>query len=185
MNPVDLLPLIYLFVPAYAANAIPPLLAKLPLLRRWDAPADFGATWNGKRLLGSHKTIRGIVGGTLIGGLLFLLQQAPSAGSAPLIPVPSIPYASLPWWYGLLLAFGAIGVGDCGESLVKRRIGVKPGKPWIPFDQLDYTVGAFLVTFWLFWPGWSGFLSLLVFNGLLACASHYLGWLLRLNRERC
>ncbi len=184
------LQLIYFFLPCYVANGSPPLLAKLPLLRKWNAPADFGCSWNGKRLLGSHKTLRGILLGTLLGGLVFLFQKYAISGAAPsLLPAPSmtmplIPYASLPWWFGFLFAFGAIGVGDAGKSLFKRRIGVKPGKPWIPFDQLDYTIGAFLVTGWLFWPGWPAFLFLLILNGLLSAASHLLSWRLHLIREK-
>jgi CDP-2,3-bis-(O-geranylgeranyl)-sn-glycerol synthase len=25
---------------------------------------------------------------------------------------------------------------------VKRRVGIAPGKPWIPWDQLDFVLGA-------------------------------------------
>ena len=32
--------------------------------------------------------------------------------------------------------------GDSMKSLVKRRIGIAPGKPWIPWDQLDFVLGA-------------------------------------------
>jgi CDP-2,3-bis-(O-geranylgeranyl)-sn-glycerol synthase len=32
--------------------------------------------------------------------------------------------------------------GDSVKSFVKRRIGIAPGKPWIPWDQLDFVLGA-------------------------------------------
>lgn len=170
-----LLQLLYYFVPAYLANGTPPLLAKL--FPRWQAPVDCSTTWKGKRLLGKNKTWRGVIGGTLLGGVAFLLQQR-------FLHLASIPYGSMPWYTGFLLGLGAILIGDCGESLLKRRLGVRPGTPWIPFDQIDFTVGAFLLTFWLWWPGWTGFLFLLIFNALLSPFSHFIGWLLGITKEK-
>jgi CDP-2,3-bis-(O-geranylgeranyl)-sn-glycerol synthase len=39
------------------------------------------------------------------------------------------------------LCFGAL-LGDIVESFFKRRIGRDRGQDWIPFDQLDFIVGA-------------------------------------------
>jgi len=33
------------------------------------------------------------------------------------------------------------------KSLLKRRLGIAPGEPWIPADQLDYAIGV-LVLMW-------------------------------------
>ena len=41
------------------------------------------------------------------------------------------------------MGFGAI-FGDMVESFVKRRINFKPGKSLIPFDQLDFVIGALI-----------------------------------------
>lgn len=171
------LQLIYYFIPAYLANGSPPILAKLPFLRKWNAPVDYGRTWRGRRILGSHKTWRGVLGGVLLGGLTFLFQKY----ALPGIVVPFVPYAALPWWTGFLLAFGAIVLGDMGESFLKRRVGHAPGKRWIPWDQIDFTLGALLGTCWLFWPGWVSALFLLVFNGLLSAASNFIGGYLRVT----
>jgi CDP-diglyceride synthetase len=35
--------------------------------------------------------------------------------------------------------------GDSLKSLVKRRLGIPPGAPWRPFDQLDFVVGALVL----------------------------------------
>ncbi len=178
---LEALQLVYWFAPGYAANAAPPMLARLPLLRKWDAPLDLGRSWRGTRLLGSHKTIRGVVGGILLGGLVFLVQKLLLAG---ILRTPLVPYGALPWWTGFLLAAGAILVGDAGESLLKRRRGIRPGGHWVPWDQLDYTLGGLLCTSWLFWSGWAGALFLLVFNGLLSAASHFLAGEARLTEEK-
>jgi len=173
------LQLIYWFLPAYLANSAPPWAAKL--FPAWKRPIDFGLQWRGKRLLGENKTWRGIVIGTLVGGLAFLVQKFLLIN---MIHFPFIPYSSLPWWTGFLLGFGAIFIGDTGKSLVKRRFEIKPGEPFVPWDQADYTLGAFLLTFWLYWPGWLAFFFLLVFNSLLSAGSHWLGWRLGLLKDR-
>jgi len=178
---IPFLELLYLFLPGYFANGSPPIIAKLPLLRRWNTPLDLGGSWNGKRLLGDNKTLRGVIMGTLLAGLVFLLQKF---SLSAVVSTPSIHYSSLPWWFGLLFGFGALFLGDCGKSFIKRRLGLAPGKPWVPFDQIDYTAGAFLATFWLFWPGWLGFLFLLVANALITASFHAAGHLLRINEAR-
>lgn len=45
---------------------------------------------------------------------------------------------------GLLLGLGAVS-GDAVKSFFKRRLGIAPGRPWVPFDQLDFQVGALLL----------------------------------------
>jgi CDP-2,3-bis-(O-geranylgeranyl)-sn-glycerol synthase len=32
--------------------------------------------------------------------------------------------------------------GDAAKSFVKRRLGIPPGRPWIPWDQVDFVLGA-------------------------------------------
>ena len=39
--------------------------------------------------------------------------------------------------------------GDAVKSSFKRRVGIAPGQPWFPADQLDFIVGAMA----LGWPG--------------------------------
>ncbi len=35
--------------------------------------------------------------------------------------------------------------GDAAKSFVKRRLGIAPGKPWIPWDQVDFVLGALIL----------------------------------------
>jgi len=46
----------------------------------------------------------------------------------------------------LSLCTGAL-LGDIVESFFKRRMGKERGEDWIPFDQLDFVVGALLLSF--------------------------------------
>jgi CDP-2,3-bis-(O-geranylgeranyl)-sn-glycerol synthase len=116
------------FIPAYVANMLPPFFRKLP----FGYPIDGGRTWNGHRLLGENKTWRGLIIGTIGGGVVGIVMQ--SSG---------LPFV---WWWGHVLGFAAL-VGDALKSLVKRQIGIKPGGRWIPFDQLDFMITATLVSF--------------------------------------
>lgn len=45
---------------------------------------------------------------------------------------------------GLRLGAGAMG-GDLAKSFVKRGLGIPPGSPWIPFDQIDFALGALVL----------------------------------------
>src|SRR5437773_6411567 len=45
---------------------------------------------------------------------------------------------------GVLFGAGAMA-GDSAKSFFKRRLGVEPGRPWIPFDQLDFVLGALVL----------------------------------------
>lgn len=41
-------------------------------------------------------------------------------------------------------------LGDAAKSFVKRRIGIAPGRPWVPADQLDFILaGLVVLSFWV------------------------------------
>lgn len=118
------------FVPAYVANMAPVFVRHLPLL---DYPLDFGLKLRGSRVLGANKTVRGLLFGTIMGGVTGWILQAFS------LPIT--------WKIGLLLGFAAL-VGDAVKSFFKRRLSIRPGATWIPFDQLDFLVFAYAAA-WL------------------------------------
>ena len=84
---------------------------------RWAAPLDGGARLvDGTRVLGDHKTWRGVVAGALACGM-----AAPLLGHAV--------------WLGL--AFGTLSLlADAASSFVKRRCRVAPGGEIPGLDQL-------------------------------------------------
>lgn len=98
---------------------------------------DGGLTWyDGRRLLGDGKTVRGFFGGVacgcLIGGLQILAQNSQIFSALPrLSPLPIV-----------LLATGAL-VGDMVKSFFKRRVGIERGGRWPLVDQYDFVIGAF------------------------------------------
>lgn len=126
------------FLPAGIANASPVFANRIPWLRRWETPMDFGKNLDGKRIFGDNKTWRGFIFGTIMGGVTSLLV------SYFLIP------NSADAWYiflvGASLGAGAL-TGDAVESFFKRRRGVPPGKSWFPFDQIDYIIGGLVFVY--------------------------------------
>lgn len=143
----DILFAFWFLLPAAAANAAPVVAATIPWLKPFDWPLDGGRTFRGKELFGRHKTWRGIVSGVVVATLVLWLQQLlvrhTGWGQSA---AQGVNYAAFPTLLlGPLFAFGALG-GDAVESFFKRQHGIKSGASWLLFDQLDYVIGAIIVT---------------------------------------
>ncbi len=139
---------LWFFLPAGFGNAAPIFVAKLPFVRRFDAPIDRGLHIRGKRLLGAHKTWRGLIAGMIAATAVLWLQQliVRHVGWTHVFVDPIHGYHELPvLLLGPLLGFGALA-GDAVESFFKRQRGTAPGDSWFPFDQIDYIIGAALAS---------------------------------------
>ena len=132
----------YFFLPAYLANMAPVLIGGAwPALAR---PLDGGRMLGGRRILGDHKTWRGLLAGIAVGVLVFEAQVLLHRLGL-LHRLAAVDYGSaLPLLPGFLLGLGA-GVGDAIKSFFKRRRDIAPGASWIGFDQLDFMAGAYLL----------------------------------------
>lgn len=142
----EILFLLWLALPSIFANIAPIPISKIPLLKKYNTPLDFGKTYRGKRVFGTNKTWRGLVAGIIAATLVFWLQQLAVehyAWAASL--TAQIDYAHLPTLIlGPLFAIGALG-GDAIESFFKRQRGIPPGGGWFPWDQLDSVLGTAVV----------------------------------------
>lgn len=99
-----------------AANGGPWLAARV-LGTRWGAPVDMGLTLaDGRRLLGPHKTWRGLLAGVLCTAIAASLT-------------------GLTWIFGASFAALAL-LGDLFSSACKRRLGHAPGTGVPLIDQL-------------------------------------------------
>ena len=132
---------LYFFIPAYVSNMTPVFVQKINFL---NIPIDFNKTYMGKRILGTNKTWRGIFFGSLMGLLIFEIQRF-LFNLGYLHNFALIDYSSAPLFLGLFLGFSAL-LGDLIESFFKRRLNIKPGRPWIPFDQIDFLTVSILLT---------------------------------------
>ena len=136
-----LLSSLYFFLPAYVANMMPVFVKKINFL---NYPVDFNKEWRGIRILGDHKTWRGLFFGTLSGFITFELQRLLYRNGL-LSEFAQINYSEAPLFLGVILGFSAL-FGDLLKSFFKRRWGIRPGKPWVPFDQLDFIITAIILT---------------------------------------
>src|SRR3989442_1370067 len=87
--------------------------------------------------VGPHKTVLGVVLGVVAATLTTLVQWL-VAWSGSIVTYEDWPLL------GVLFGAGAMA-GDSAKSFFKRRLGVEPGRPWIPFDQLDFVLGALVL----------------------------------------
>ena len=134
--------------------------------------------------MGKHKTWRGLISGMVVATLVLWLQviAAKHYGWVRDMAKP-LDYSTLPvFLLGPLLGFGALG-GDAVESFFKRRRGIKSGKKWFPFDQLDYIIGAILVSLPFVRFSWVVYGWMLVLWFLVHIIASYLGWLIHLKDE--
>ena len=130
---------IWLHIPAALAN-MAPIVAKL-LIPKWNTPVDFGLKYHGKEILGSHKTYRGMVTGTLIGAIAFMTQRQLFSDFEVIRKISLFDYSSAPIFFGAWIGFCAL-TGDLVKSFFKRQVEIKPGSPWIPFDEIDWILGS-------------------------------------------
>lgn len=124
MNLTPIYDALWFVLPLYIANMAPVFVKKLNFL---NYPVDFNKTFYGKRILGDHKTWRGLIFGTVAGGLTSLLQ---SRGI----------------FIGLILGLGAL-FGDMIGSSIKRRLNIPEGEKLLGIDQLDFLLGGLLLVF--------------------------------------
>ncbi|MGD9851087.1 MAG: CDP-archaeol synthase [Nitrospirales bacterium] len=144
-----------LLIVVIAANGAP-ILGRLLLKDFWKTPLDLGISFiDGRPLLGSSKTFRGVVFGVVTAGLV---------GEV----------VGLPFEIGV--SVGALAMcGDVASSFVKRRLGLQSEAMAFGLDQIPESVIPLIgvkSAYGLSWPGIGltvgGFLVLeLLLSGLL------------------
>jgi len=155
-------------VPAYFSNAGMVIVGG-------GKPLDRGKNWrDGRRILGDHKTVSGLIKGPLFIGIplscaLFLLfivlwpaiQEIPKTGATLGVyklyseisyyqyyfiggPLNQYPIGILMLSFRILFCSYGAAFGDLAGSFIKRRFNIKSGAPFWVVDQLDFAVGAII-----------------------------------------
>lgn len=171
----------YMMLPSVFSNMAPVLFRKIRFL---DCPLDFGRKFRGKPLFGSHKTFRGFFFGTLLAILVSYVQRVvyssvPFFARSSLIDYTQYNFVLL----GFLLGFGAL-LGDLIKSFFKRRFGIRPGKRWFPWDQIDFMIGGLLLLSFIYVPPWQAILALLIVTPALHVFFKHLGYYLKINKAK-
>jgi CDP-2,3-bis-(O-geranylgeranyl)-sn-glycerol synthase len=144
--------LLYFMAPAYAANMAPPFVR---YWKGWNPPIS-------RRWLGAHKTVVGFGLGLLVAVVTTGIQSR-IAWEGSLVAYEG--WAALGFRFGL----GAMA-GDAAKSFVKRRVGIAPGRPFVPWDQIDFVLGALALTWSRATLSWADLAIIL----LLSVAGHAL-----------
>ena len=135
---------LWIILPAYIANASAVLVGG-------GKPIDSGKNWkDGRRIFGDGKTWRGLISGAFVGmtGGFGLSIVAIYANNSDFAFLGLSDFGRFPLMIPVIgsICFGAL-LGDITESFLKRRVGKERGEDWIPFDQLDFIVGALVLSF--------------------------------------
>lgn len=174
-----LLEVILLFLPAGLANMLPPIVALF--LPQLSYPLDFYKTYHGKRIFGDHKTFRGLISGTLIGGLVFIFQKQLYISFDFYRSLSLIDYSTTSVLFGFLVGFGAL-FGDAIKSFIKRQVNIKPGVSWFPWDQIDWVIGSYLMSILFIPVSLSMALSYLSVGLALHLLIKGIGYLIKMNQ---
>jgi len=168
----------YFMLPAYFANMAPVIVKKINFLK---IPIDFGKTFGGKPLFGKNKTFRGLFFGTLF-SIVIVYFQFVFYQNGIFVNLSFVNYSN--WLLiGFLFGFGTI-IGDLIESFAKRRLGYNPGKPFIPFDQLDFVLGALIFVYPVVQIGLSKIFLILLLSFFLHIFINHLAFYTGARKEK-
>ena len=168
----------YLLLPAYFANMAPVLARKINL---FEFPIDFSKKLNDKPVLGKNKTFRGFIFGISFGMATayfqFLLYGFPF--------FKSLSFFDYQYWilFGFLMGFGALA-GDLIKSFFKRRLGIKPGEPFVPFDQTDFVIGALIFIIPVFNLDFNIFFASLLLSFVLHIIVNHAAFYFKIRNEK-
>jgi len=165
-----ILEIIWFFLPAYAAN----MAASIFKLKFLNFPIS-------EKIFGSHKTYRGFLIG-LISALIIVSIQKLLFSFDFFQKISYLNYAKNFLLIGFLLGSGAL-FGDLIKSFFKRRLKIPPGEKWIPFDQIDYTLGALIFISFLWRPSLIFILSAIILNFFLHILINHLGFWLGIRKS--
>jgi CDP-2,3-bis-(O-geranylgeranyl)-sn-glycerol synthase len=169
---------VWLLLPAGLANMAPVFAARI--FPHWNTPIDFGETCNGKQIFGAHKTYRGLMCGALMGCLVFILQRLLFQSFDFFKSLSFFNYEDFNLFFGARMGLAAL-LGDLFKSFFKRQIGIAPGQPWVPFDQLDWIIGALLSISLVIPLAPEVVVSCLFIGLVLHLVVRYIGYFLSLN----
>lgn len=124
--------------------------------------------FDGQRILGAHKTIRGLFAGIIAGSVIGLAES----------PVDSHLLLG-----GFMIGLGTV-LGDLLGAFFKRRIRIKPGDPLPIVDQLDFVFGGLLLGQLVFPLRLLSILIVVLVTPPIHLGTNYGAYLLGIKRRR-
>ena len=150
--------------PAYCANAT-------PVLAGGGTRMDFGQNFfDGKRIFGNNKTFRGFFFGWGVGFAVGLVEGLVFG------------FSNYPVLFSLLIPVGAL-LGDLTGAFIKRRLSIKPGGLLPIVDQIDFVVGAIVISIPLAIIGWEVAVTVLLITPPIHLFTNFLAYKMKLKRN--
>ncbi|MBS3098061.1 CDP-2,3-bis-(O-geranylgeranyl)-sn-glycerol synthase [Candidatus Woesearchaeota archaeon] len=169
----------YLILPAYFANMAP--VIGRGIFPRFNIPIDFNKKIKGKPIFGRNKTFRGFIFGILFAVIIAYIQYLLFMYGF-FRDISIIDYSN--WLvFGFFIGFGAM-FGDLAESFIKRQLNLKPGARFVPWDQIDYVLGALLFTDIKFKLDLPLFISIIVLSFMLHILINHIAFYLKIRKEK-
>ena len=169
---------LWLITPAYAANGLTPILG----LKKGLHTIDGGRKFKGEPLFGPGKTWEGLAFGTIMGGLIGMIEML----AFPYLPfsISPVPLNIVPMSLilGMLLGFGAMS-GDLAGSFIKRRLKIPRGKPAIILDQEDFLAGALVFSLLLISLEASWVILLVFVTFVVHILANMIGYILKIKKQ--
>lgn len=157
----DLFQLAYFIIPAYVANA-------MPVLFGGGHPIDFGRSFfDGERIFGINKTMKGFLSGILFGSFVSFIEELLLMRELILL--------------GILASLGSL-LGDLLGSFIKRRLKLDPGSSLPLIDQLDFILGALIITYPIYHFSNGMILLILLITPPIHIAGNSIAYLLKLRK---
>ena len=174
--PFFLLQCFFYILPAYFANMAPVIMKDT--FKSWAVPID---RMFGKEVFGSHKTWRGLIFGVFFASVITYLQSVLSRYP----PFKSLLFFDYSAWllFSILMGLGAL-LGDMGESAIKRRLKLVPGARFVPWDQLDFVIGAMLLSSVVFVPSAAAIITVAIMTFVLDIAVNHIAFYLKIRSEK-
>ena len=164
---------LYFALPIYISNMMPVFVRKINFL---NYPIN-------TKLFGEHKTYRGFLSAITIAIIVVYIQTY-------LYDFEIIKKISLINYekenlilLGFLSGFGAM-FGDLIKSYFKRRRKIKPGESWIPYDQLDFMIGALIFIYPFVKLDFKNIIILLLATPFLHIIANYIGYYMGLREKK-
>jgi hypothetical protein len=181
--------LLFMGLPVFPTALVHGLCIKYNWLRFLKTPLDLGRHFRRKRIFGNNKTWRGVtlyISCCTLGGALQGWLQA-----AGIVPewLPFFDYRSKGHLIGVLIGVG-MSLGELPNSFLKRQPAIAPGHkgrgPWGAFflviDQIDMTLGIWLMLAFLKWPSRELFLLSLVLTFVAHMVVSAAGYMLKMRK---
>ena len=168
-------------LPAIFANMAPIVFRKS--FKKLAVPIDLGKTYKGRRILGDNKTLRGYIMGIVSSIVVIYIQKwlyaYPFFQNLSFVDYNNYNMLLL----GFLIGFGVL-FGDTVESFIKRRLSIAPGKPFVPWDQIDSVIGAIVFIYPVYKLSPVQIVTIIALSLFFSLSMSYIGFLLGFRKEK-